>query len=901
MSANEHYERLRTPGPEACRLVEAETGDLSVSDVAWTTQQAPGCTLPPADDARSTMVLLQGWTKLAIPSLYEDLEGTGTFTNTLYGWKQIPLPQGLGPLETIRGAELPDEWPSERNYHHAWYGMRLRLAPADLFRTFVRFDAVGHACELYVNGVKAGRHIGGYTPFEFEISGLLKPSVNTLQVWVQDETAVRDVKAKRAISQLDGGRGVVHSHLSGVRGGIYLERRRAVHVDRLRIRTFTRDQRIQVETWLDGRAGEVRVEHEIYEWPRANDPVLTLPTSGPAAGLTPCVSEARWEDAKHWSPAHPHLYVLRTKVSSNGVSETVETRFGFREFRIEGQQFLLNDRPFRFHGDGSHPREIRSIVPEQARDYNRQWLLFLKEHFHFNSSRLHGSLYPVWAVEAADEAGVLLMNQTGLRHGQMAAYENGGREFLENLKVEFEAWYWRDVNSPSAVVWDLENELIRGSRPPEREAWVLGLDETIRKHDPAAIIQHSGAAYYHPDQDIIHVHMQEQYRRIMREWVEGGIHPLVMGEFWVGGRGETRLPGSQEYSDREDWHRYEAEFYRERMLEMRYHGVTGIMPHRLTKWCLQDTPGPLIRAEAAGSQLPRADWRFPNFKNLAARGLAPVVVFAWPRSASVPEGKPFQRELVVCNDREEEVSVRVTWQCADTSETHPLTLGPGEQHRFQAEFPPPSGSTTLAVTVCDPAENLLEEDAVVLHAVPARQTEPPKIRRRLVVVPPPDASTRQALDELGLVYECSDSLPDRPAETVVLVPSSAEDDALGRKPAEVRRFLEAGGRLLVLSTATPPRWLPLGLPFASASRTSIPEFDRGGWPPTNKDLIYSRDTPIYAGSHPAFEGLVQADFKDWHPVDGRISDDVFIRPNAMGTGAEGPYRVLLGATRRENA
>ncbi|MCA1808456.1 MAG: hypothetical protein LC725_03195 [Lentisphaerae bacterium] len=242
-------------------------------------------------------------------------------------------------------------------------------------------------------------------------------------------------------------------------------------------------------------------------------------------------------------------------------------------------------------------------------------------------------------------------------------YENAVEELLRNLEQQFGEWYWRDVNNPSVVIWDVENELIRGQRTPTREKWVLQLDEFIRQHEPEAIIEHSGAAWYHPDQQIIHVHMQEQYSRIMREWSESGKIPLNMGEFWMGGRGETRLPDSLEYADRADWHREEARLYREQMLEMRYYGVSAIMPHRLTHWPLIQDKAMLSQDDLAKLERPLCQWRFPDVRAYGARGIAPVVGFVWPRGAAVAEKSPFRREIVVCNDREAavELTVRCGW------------------------------------------------------------------------------------------------------------------------------------------------------------------------------------------------------------------------------------------------
>lgn len=916
-------ESLREPTPTACARVLEILSPLPAATPDWQPLQAPGSRLPPSPDARQVWMPLTGWARLSVPSDYDacrDIEGDGWFTSKVEGLKRYPVPTGPGEIEITRDLALPDQWPVARHYHHAWYAWAADFAPEPQQQTWIRFDAVAQVCVLFVNGREVGRYQGGDTPFGFDISACLKPGRNALALWVQDETAIKDTRRRRAVSQLGSGGGSLHAHVAGIRGGVYLETRTPAHVSRLRVRTSTRRGLLRIETWLCGATPGVRLRHAVYEWPDGRAPVLELPESTADSGTATAdaegvwVCEQSWPDAKLWSPANPALYVLRTTVTDGTRIETIETRFGFREFWIEGTQFMLNGKPIRLLGDAGPPKELKSVLPEGSREYNRRALEFLKRVFHFTSTRLHRIMFPPWAVQAADEAGVLVINQTGLHCGCREYYCRGGEAFLRNLETEFAAWYWRDVNSPSVVIWDVENELIRDKRWPELEAWVLKLDDFIRRHDPDAIIQHAGAAWYHPDQQIIHVHMQEQYARLMREWQADGKIPMIMGEFWMGGRGETRLPNSYEYIDREDWHREEARLYREKMLEMRNAGISGIMPHRLLHWPLVRSGAMLSEADRHKAETPPYRWRFKTIRNQGARGMAPVVGFVWPRSGTVIEGESFTREIVVCNDREDFLALQVSCAYGSQRETWRIDLAPAAQWRMAKQFDPepasdPAGeadgvagtAADLTVEVRDSAGELLESDRLAIHPVSPEAVRPPVTRRKLVVVPHADAQTAAALKELGLAYTVEPTLPDAAAAgTIVLVPPGAADDALGRTDASVRRYLADGGRLLVLAQTAAPRWLPQALPFWSAVRASAPEFDRGGWAPTNKDLVYTREAPVYAGNHPAFAHLEADDLKEWGD-DGRVSDDAFIRPNAVRTQLSGAWRVLLGGTRRELA
>ena len=898
-------QQLAEPSATTCRHAVDECGALEPVALDWQPQRAPGSEGPAAQDARRMCRLLHHWTKLTVPVAHDHLEPGESFPNTLHGWRFFTVPPRRDHLQPEPNRSLPDQWPPDRDYHHAWYVLRFDLTPRSDQRYWLCLDAVAHGCVAFFNGVEVGRHVGGYTPFEFDISDAAQSGENTLAIWVRDETAILDHTQQRATGQVDKGRGNYNAHFAGIRGGVYLETRAAAHVARIRVRPSTRNRTLSVETWLRGRASDIRIKHAVYEWPRGDTPVLELPEqrvdAAPDADPPRIDSSAAWHAPRLWSPQHPNLYVLRTTVTANGRSESIDTRFGFREFWIEGGRFMLNGKPIRLFGDGGMPQELASTVPDVARVYGRRALEFLKQHFNFMSTRLHGMTFPAWATQAADEAGVLIIDQSGLRQGRMRWYENCLDTFLCNVEQEFGEWYWRDVNSPSVVIWDVENELIRGQRTPAREKWVLQLDEFIRKHDPDAIIEHSGAAWYKPDQQIIHVHMQEQYNRVMRTWLANPHAPLNLGEFWMGGRGETRLPNGYEYTDREDWHTEEARLYREQMLEMRNFGVFGIMPHRLLRWPLR-TPGPLwSQADCDDLESKQFEWRFSEDLKLGGRGLAPIVSFVWPRGATVVDGEPFEREVVVCNDSEDQRTLTVTSEYGSQSQNWQVALDPAEQRRFAIRLTPEADAQRITVSVSDENGQHIEGDELPIHVIPAAATRHARTTRRLVVVPRIDDETENALEELGAAYTVSETLPTDAEQTIVIVPPGAQSDALGATSAAVAQYLAAGGRLLALAQTAAPDWLPLEMPFCSAVRTSVPEFDRGGWDSTNKDLIYTRELQPYSAAHSVLNELQTCDFKEWSPVDGRISDDVFVRPNAVNMRAAGVYRVLLGATRRENA
>lgn len=874
--------QMDRPTAEHLSAILTQAGSGRPVQPAWQAQRAPGSQIALDKNGRKTWQAFSGWTRMVL-----DQNKTGLVNMT-------------------HQVSLPDPWPRQRTFDQAWYLLHPLLNPLpENDQVWLCFDAVSHACVVFVNGEEAGHHIGGFTPFELNLTPWLQEGINTIAIWVQDDSAVLDTATSSAISQLaTPHRGPAASHrpeMAGLTGGVYLERRSSLHLARIHIKPSTRKQQLCIVAHLSDQNPAGRIRHEVYHWPDGQTPVLTVPpvalsegSTGP--GLTTVRSEVEWTNPTLWSPESPHLYVLRTTVERKGTSESVETRFGFREFWIDGKHFMLNGHPIRLLGDGDVRFEFLSLDPERARDHNRRLLATLKHKFFFNAARLHTFLYPRWVVQAADEVGLLLIDQSAIWSHFKGHYTRGGQQFLENMRLQFAEWFYRDANNPSVVIWDVENEMIRDGRTPEEEKWVLQLDEFIKEHDPLAIINHSGAAYYHPQQAMIHVHMQEQYTRIMEEWQESGSRPLVMGEFWIGGRGETRLPNGYEYQDREDWHREEARLYREHMLQMRNYSVAGIMPHRITNWPLIKPP---VLNSAATDDAPYT-WRFDTVRAEGARGLAPVVVFAWPRRSTVVEDETFNREIVLCNDHETAQALFVTCQYGPHTREFSITLQPGEQHRWTVSFTPTKTTEDLVLTAKDAQSAHLEEDRLSIHALPAAATQPPICQRRLVLLTEGDKETAAALTELGLSYTVEATLPEDADKTIVIIPPGAPRCAVKGSATALGQYLAAGGRLLSLAQSQRPAWGPRGFLFSSTVRSSAPEFDQAGWQAENKDLLYCRALPTYAANHPALTYLEPHDFVEWGD-DGRVADDAFVRPNAAELPAPCPYRVLLGHSRRENA
>ena len=94
---------------------------------------------------------------------------------------------------------VPGDWNSQNDklfYYEGtlWYKKSFDVQNFDAQkRYYVHFGAVNYRADVYVNGTKLGTHIGGFTPFNFEMTGILKAKDNFIVVRVDNKRAAEEV------------------------------------------------------------------------------------------------------------------------------------------------------------------------------------------------------------------------------------------------------------------------------------------------------------------------------------------------------------------------------------------------------------------------------------------------------------------------------------------------------------------------------------------------------------------------------------------------------------------------------------------------------------------------------------------------------------------------------------
>lgn len=822
------------------------------------------------------------WQSVTVPDFEKIADNTRKKALLSGEWMFYPQ-DTMYHIKSAQEVQIPHRFEKNRTYNSGWYVQKINLDKESGKSYHLMLDRVELFSMVFVNGHRCMHHFGSYTPFSCDISIYLTTGENTIAIFVYDQTATID--NGKLYNQIGVTR-VKHDYGQfKLKGGMYgiptIEMREASYLKDVFVKTSTRKNELEIEyEFPEGIEilPNAEVTFELFQWPEGDKVELELPSKKLTSSLQEKMIRidqaensysVKWPDAQWWSPEHPNLYVLRTTFDNGTSKDVVDTRFGFREFWIEGKMFYLNGTPIRLRGNSIYNPKI------PGRDFHRENFIKHKELFGVNACRIHHTIPPIDLLYAADEAGILLDNQSSIWSEMAPMYKDGGDWFLANTEIEFEEWVRRDRNCPSVVIWDLENEMLRVSFE-EHLPWVEKLPEYVWRLDQTRPLNHSGAGWFSPYQHMAWLHMQEQYCKIMLDWQEKGDIPLVIGEFWIGGRADFgRIPHSPELTQPNQKNIERAISYSEKMLEMRYHGVSGIMPFKLFTYVKVTSP--------------------PQEQEIIRKAIQSSVVFYWPRQRYTQAAQSIHREIVVCNDSEAAQDYTLHWHWEGKPQNIvQMRLPAAAQQRISIESLAPQSTSKLIATLTSEGA-FVSSDTLLIETLPEPSFDKPL---ELLVYNSP--SLVETLQEHGIKASSSDAVPSVNQYPIWLIPENADNRALYAIKDHIYNYVNSGGRILCLKQSQEAKWLPVKLPFWSAYQAGIHTYALMGWEGLNTDLFYANEARIYAASHPIFEGINSKTLHLWDDVDGRISDHVYTRPSSINRFEPGNWRPLSGGSRRSH-
>lgn len=375
-------------------------------------------------------------------------------------------------------------------------------------RVMLHFGAVDYECRVWVNGKEAGTHKGGYVSFQFDITDLTVTGENRVTVQaVDDQRSGRQCKGKQC--GLFHSFGCEYTRTTGIWQTVWLEFLPSDYIEgvqlypniadaALTIKARTRGSGIlRAEAWYDGTlCGSAETE-------------ITSGNGFLKLGLS---------QLHLWEAGNGRLYDLKLFFWE----DAVDSYFGMREIRIDGEKVLLNGKAVfqRLVLDqGFYPDGIYTAPSDEALVRDIQ----LSLQAGFNGARLHQKVFEERFLYHCDRLGYLVWGEQanwGLDYSRPDGLKCFLPEWMEVLK--------RDFNHPAIVGWCPFNETwdYEGRKQDDE---LLRLTYLMTKQYDATRPCIDTSGNYHVQTDIYDLHDYEQdadvFAERYRDFSQGGPLP----------------------------------------------------------------------------------------------------------------------------------------------------------------------------------------------------------------------------------------------------------------------------------------------------------------------------------------------------------------------------------------
>lgn len=352
------------------------------------------------------------------------------------------------------------------------------LCPADFSgkKIFLRFDGVYSYARLWVNGKFIRDHNGGFTRWESDVTGIIKPGkINTISLEVTDRA-----------DDVSFGSGYAHHNIGGILRDVTLYTMPVNHFEILQTETDLDENYRNAMLMISGTISATRectVDFKLFS-PEGNP----VPLKGNPFLLNPGQKTIKFEsqvdNPKKWDAEHPYLYTLKTTITEKGkMTYSFLSKVGFREIKIEGNKLLVNGQTVKLRGACRH--DIHPLLGRvSTTGYTKIDVELAKEA---NMNFIRTSHYPPceYFLDLCDAYGLYVECENAMcfvetttralyRKGISTDDSKNEDQYLPPVKEMVNAFR----NHPSVLFWSLGNESKFGSNILKSYQWIKQNDKT---------------------------------------------------------------------------------------------------------------------------------------------------------------------------------------------------------------------------------------------------------------------------------------------------------------------------------------------------------------------------------------------------------------------------------------
>ena len=478
--------------------------------------------------------------------------------------------------------QIPSDWNTkdEQLFFYegtVWFKRSFQAVPMQEYRTLLYFGAVNYDCRVWVNGREAGHHVGGFTPFNFDVSDLLKEGENTVIVKVDNKRHAEDVPTQI----------FDWWNYGGITRDVKLVKVTPVYLEDYNMQLQKADAKAKTrEISFSAKLNKAEAGHKVTVFiPELKlEQQLTTDAEGTVSGTL----KVSAKKLLLWSPENPKRYQVQISLDTTTITDEI----GFRTIETRDKQILLNGQPIFLKGISIHDEKSNGGGRANSTEDAHQLLSWAKE-LGCNFVRLAHYPHNEYMVREAERMGILVWSEIPvywtIAWTNPATYQNAQQQLTDMIR--------RDHNRANIIIWSIANETPHSA---ERDDFLGRLAQYARTLDNTRLIsmamEVTGASNYvnrlndnmNKYVDVVSFNEYIGWYRDVNDapkmtWEIPYNKPVIISEFGGGARYGYHGAKNQRWTEE-----FQENLYRENiaMLE-KIDGLSGTTP-----WILKDFRSP---------------------------------------------------------------------------------------------------------------------------------------------------------------------------------------------------------------------------------------------------------------------------------------------------------------------
>jgi beta-glucuronidase len=332
---------------------------------------------------------------------------------------------------------IPGDWNSqipELKYYEGniWFKKSFDYDLKEKKRLFVYFGAINYKSDIYLNGKKLGTHEGGFTPFNFEITSIVKAKDNYLVVKVDNTRHKEDVPTTntdwwnyggitRDVTLIEESESFIEDYT------IQLDKK-----DKSKISGFIKINNLNAnQNQVAISIPELKIN---YKGKIGTDGILNF--------------EIPFKNISYWSPENPKLYDVIVDFNGQKLKDTI----GFRTIETQEDKILLNGKQIFLRGISIHEENAKGGRANSEEDALR--LLNWAKELGCNYVRLAHYPHNENIVKLADKMGLMVWEEIPVYW----TVDFSNKETYKNAENQLSTAITRDKNRAAIIIWSMANE-----------------------------------------------------------------------------------------------------------------------------------------------------------------------------------------------------------------------------------------------------------------------------------------------------------------------------------------------------------------------------------------------------------------------------------------------------------